>query len=198
MKTIYESSISELCEVILDSYYEEEERYNDPFDFMGVNVVAKYDIIMKVLNCLLKETPFELEGALVYDPEYNWYDREFCISINNQKQMWVEPIYNKDGRYLNTGECLTYVHGDCNSKYLKENDGAVFIAFEIRDEEKDDEDDDIFCNYKCDDGDIKLHKDDDGNLNGFTQSYTTDNTYFSRSFFSTNDDMLKRVLERWT
>lgn len=197
MKVVKACDVSEFCDLVVDSYYDEAEKYSDPIDFEGVNIVAKYDVIIDILNNLLASSPFALYGALVYDPEYNRYDREFCLTINSDEQIWIEPAWNEDGgRYLYTGEGLTYVHEDCNSDYLKVNKSAMLIEFDL-DKEEGNKSRECTCNNEHHMA-VKIHKDKDGDMNGFTQTFTSDDGYISRSFYTDNKDILKKVLARWT
>ena len=195
-----EHTLSSFCDLVYKSYCDELEKYKNPFDFDGVNVVAKYDEMIAIANRLIKQTPFIFHGGTIWNAEYDYYDKEYVLTIDADKKIWIEPVYNKDkDRYLYTGDCLTFVHGDCNSKYLKENKDAKFVAFELKDIDDNAVADCKECECVNKKADVELVKhEDDGDMKGFTQSFSSDNSYYSRSFYSNNDDILNKVLDLWT
>lgn len=195
MVEIKKGSVTSFVDYIYDQWLDETERYSDPVDFEGICVVAMYDVMKPILNELIKETPFMLSNVEFSDYEYDWYDDEFVLTINGEGEVYVEKVYvpEKD-IYLNVGDCTVFLHNDCNSKFIKYNEGAKIIAFEIGGVDDEDECD---CEPCCDENgiQIKIKKDDDGEMQGFTKVYNDKEGYHSISFYSTNQDLIEKALE---
>lgn len=199
MKLVKTKDMRSFCELVYNSWCDGLDECKDPIDFEGINIVAKYDMIIKVINGLIRNTPFSLFGGSVWDEDYNLYNMEYILSINSNKEIWVEPAYNVEkDKYLYAGDCLTFVHGDCNSKYLSANKDTVFVEFDIDNVDDKVECKKCECKSKDDNVKVKVVNDDCGDVKGFTQSFTSDNGYYSRSFYSDDEDILKQVLELWT
>lgn len=195
MVEIKKGSVTSFVNYIYDQWLDESERYSDPVDFEGICVVAMYDVMKPILNELIKETPFMLSSAEFSDYEYDWYDDEFVLTINSEGEVYVEKVYvpEKD-IYLNVGDCIVFLHNDCNSKFIKYNKGAKIIAFEIGGVDDEDECD---CEPCCDENgvQIKIEKDNDGEMQGFTKIYNDKEGYHSISFYSTNQNLIEKALE---
>lgn len=147
----------------------------------------------------------------IHDYDFNLYDREYIVFLDNN-EIYCEELYIPDKNvYLTFGADSVYVHQDCNSKLLKSIDGGCVIEF--RDKEYDDEDEfnDIFeDDFRCCDCDFCDVEDDtfgtnenvyvsrkkDGTPEGFTKtlSETKNNTYssYSYSFYCDDVDVLKQ------
>ena len=87
-------TLSSFCDLVYKSYCDEAEKYEDPIDFEGVNVVAKYDEIIAIVNQLIKQTTLVLYGGSIWDANYDSYDREYVLTIDAYKKIWIEPVYN--------------------------------------------------------------------------------------------------------
>ena len=195
MVEIKKGSVTSFVDYIYDQWLDESERYSDPVDFEGICVVAMYDVMKPILNELIKETPFMLSSAEFSGYEYDWYGDEFVLTINSEGEVYVEKVYvpEKD-IYLNVGDCIVFLHNDCNSKFIKYNEGAKIIAFEIDDINNEDECD---CEHCRNDNGVKLkiEKDDDGEMQGFTKIYNDKEGYHSISFYSTSQNLIEKALE---
>lgn len=193
MREVKKPTVQSFVEYIISKYFEDSENYDDKFDFEGVNIVAKYDVIMPILNELIKESPFMLISAELNDYSWDGYDDEFVLTINHDGEVYVEKVYVEEKDiYLNVGGGLTFLHNDCNSKFLKNNEDADVVAFEITDDPDDesvDDSDDESLNCTCDSEDT----------HGFHGSfYDDDGGYHSVSFYSTDSDLVRAVLKSLT
>ncbi len=195
MVEIKKGSVTSFVDYIYDQWLDESERYSDPVDFEGICVVAMYDVMKPILNELIKETPFMLSSAEFSGYEYDWYGDEFVLTINSEGEVYVEKVYvpEKD-IYLNVGDCIVFLHNDCNSKFIKYNEGAKIIAFEIDDIDDEDECD---CEYCRNENGVKMkiEKDDDGEMQGFTKIINDKDGYHSISFYSTSQNLIEKALE---
>ena len=151
------------------------------------------------------------------------YDDEFLISITDEDeeyQVRCQPAKMDDGRYVKDYPEIAYVFEDCNSRILQNIKDAYI--FEV---EYDDEDDfDFECDGDCtnchlDDYEYGLdelktinpkpefikqgHKpktetikmDDD--MKGFSISTSDDYGYSSFSFYSTDEDLVRKMLKNY-
>ena len=195
MVEIKKGSVTSFVDYIYDQWLDESERYSDPVDFEGICVVAMYDVMKPILNELIKETPFMLSSVEFSGYEYDWYGDEFVLTINSEGEVYVEKVYvpEKD-IYLNVGDCIVFLHNDCNSKFIKYNEGAKIIAFEIDDIDDEDECD---CEYCRNENGVKMkiEKDDDGEMQGFTKIINDKDGYHSISFYSTSQNLIEKALE---
>lgn len=194
MKKIEKKNVRDFCETVYKYYNEESFRKSK--DFSGINVVAKFDVIIKILNTFIKYfASLQLGGAIVNDCDFDGYDKEFCLCIDFDGKIYIEPVYVKEKNiYLYTGECLTFVHSDCNSKYIVANNEAEMIEFDFNED----------CDkYKCkqkkfNDITFETERVDDDDMKGFMQSYCKGDSYYSRSFYSTDENLVEKVLKIWT
>lgn len=202
MRDYKAENVYEFCDYVWETYNDEKERYSKSDDFQGVNIVARYDVLIPILNALVRNTGFVIAGAIINDSMYDGYSDEFIISIDENSNMYVEPVYVEDkGIYLYTGEGLTFVHGDCNSKYVTANSSAPMIAFEIEnfgDADNSEEPRHIKTKDEKCDKKLESYMDDDGDFKGFVQNYSDNNSYMSRSFYTNCENLLNHVIEKWT
>ena len=194
MKKIEKKNVRDFCETVYKYY--NEKRFIRSEDFSGINIVAKFDVIIEVLNTLIKCFDcLKLKGAVVNDCNFDGYDKEFCLCIDSDGEIYIEPIYVEEKNiYLYTGECLTFVHSDCNSKYIVANNEAEMIEFDF--------------NENCDKCKCKQKKSNDitfetervyyDDMKGFMLSCCKDDSYYTRSFYSTDENLVEKVLKIWT
>ena len=187
MREIRKATVKSFVEYVTDEYLKEYEKHKKYYDFEGVNIVAKYDVIMPILNELIKESPFMLVSAEISDVMWDGYDKEFCLSVNHDGEVFIEKAYLEEKDvYLYIGDGLTFIHNDCNSKFLQNNTEAEIVAFEIG--EKTDTCSDESC-------DCEAHCWDDDDMHGFTKSVSNEDGFHSISFYSTNKDLVEKALE---
>lgn len=94
-----------------------------------IDIIANADVITNVLRSLIianKEFSF---GMVDIDGGGFDYTGEYVLSIDDEYKIWVEPVW-REGKLINTGAYLTYLHGDCNYRIIKkldEEDANVLI-----------------------------------------------------------------------
>ena len=189
-------SFSDFVDLVCDQYIFFERTSED---FIGVSVVAHYEVMIDFLNELVKNTDFSLININLEDPEMDGYDREWILTIDPDGYIWCEKVYRSDhGGYLFCDEDIVFVHEDVDGNFIKKNADENIILFSIDDEEnEDDECDDLNCEG-CSNS-IYVAKDDAGTPIGFTKSkvFSRDGyiEQYSFSHYSDNLDFLRKVAD---
>lgn len=94
------------------------------YDYIGeyesICIYAHADVISELLRELAhtyyEDEPFEL-GIINFDGGVYDYGKEYLLSINDDKTIWVEPCWHEDAIIYGEG-FVNFVHADCNSKIL--------------------------------------------------------------------------------
>lgn len=151
-------------------------------DFIGVSIVAHYQVMIDLVNDLIKHTSFTLENIELYDSEVDGYCDEYILTLDYDRTIWVQKAlipknkYN-DGGYVLCDEDLILVHEDVNSKFLIRNSEANIVVFSVENDGEEDnaeentEDDEIGCDTECTEDNNCAPSDD---LHGFTFSEEDD------------------------
>lgn len=136
----------------------------------NINVVADYEIIIELINVLLKEYDFYFaSGEVFYGNNYTLYiDTDNC-------ELHVVPFEECEF----SDDEIIFVHGDVPSMRFSNINSAY--EFEL-------------CEY-CQENEITTEDDD----NYITQSWTSDDgkTYYSRSVMSSDKDVLDAIRKEW-
>ena len=100
---------------------------NTSEDFIGVSVIAHYEVMIDFINELVKNTDFSLINISIEDPEMDGYDREWVLTIDPDGYIWCEKVYRSGhGGYLFCDEDIVFVHEDVDNGFIKKN--AVFCV----------------------------------------------------------------------
>lgn len=93
-------------------------------DFGDVSIIAKYEEAKEIiaeLSCI----GYSLESIRMSRPEWENYNDEYLISLNNDG-IWCEQM-KSDGKYLTDESTITYILGNCSSKVIPYcNDETVY------------------------------------------------------------------------
>lgn len=156
-----------------------------------------------------------IKDLLIYDETYpyqisiepeDWdrYDKEYLITLDNEMNIWCEKAYQEEyKRYLSIETGCAFVADDCNSAILKniKSDELYEVSYDLEDECECDSNCGC-CN--CDSNHeviTRVVTDEDGKLKGFEKSWETHedglNYHSTYSFYSSNHDMLKDMLENF-
>lgn len=192
-------NFSDFVDLVCDQYIFFERTSED---FIGVSVVAHYEVMIDFLNELVKNTDFSLININLEDPEMDGYDREWVLTIDPDGYIWCEKVYRSDhGGYLYCDEDVVFVHEDVDIGFIKKNTNENIVVFSIGDEgeENDDEDDDCELNSEgCSDS-VYISRDKDGTPIGFTKSKVLSHDgyteQFSFSHYSDSLDFLKEIAD---
>lgn len=195
LERIIFKDIHDLATRMIDSYYDGED---------CVSAICHYDIATALLSELIKYD-LPISQIDIGDYEWNGYDREYQVSIMNDK-IYCNPsfVYKKDGysrdRYLDTWANVIYIHQDVNSTMLKHIECDVICEFAIEDldDVEDENCDDNITTYQSDS--VTISRDKSGNPTGFTKSWTTTDKdglyqYNSYTYYCSNKDMLKNFAQ---
>ena len=189
-------NFSDFVDLVCDQYIFFERTSED---FIGVSVVAHYEVMIDFLNELVKNTDFSLININLEDPEMDGYDREWVLTIDPDGYIWCEKVYREGyGGYLYCEEDVVFVYEDVDGNFIKKNADENIILFSIDDEEnEDDECDDLNCEG-CSNS-IYVAKDDAGTPIGFTKSKVFSHDgyieQYSFSHYSDNLDFLRKVAD---
>lgn len=111
-------------------------------EYECIDLIADADVIIEVLRTLLN---VEIDGKMftlgMVDIDGGGYDyeKEYTLSINDDKTIWVEPtIRYIDGKetLYDTEAYITFLYGECDSKILQklENGKHNVVIFDFEDE----------------------------------------------------------------
>lgn len=185
--------------IIFDDLYElsvemiyEEKKFSD-----CVSVVCHYDMATALIAELIR-SDVPIGQIDICDYSWNAYDKEYIVSIMDEC-IYCFPAFNtKNDSYNETYADVTFVHQDCNSKFLRYLDCENVYEFSVK--ELDDIDD------ECDDEGIVTHhsdsvtvsKDKFGNPTGFTKTWSRDTgcgvtQYSSYTYYCNDEDMLRSM-----
>ena len=203
MNRVMFDNISDLSNAMIEMYT------NDESDFPIISAFAKYEIVKELLTDLVvKGLPLSMVVDLE-DPEIGGYFDEYCLTIDNDG-IWVEKCL-EDGRYLWSEHTVAFVHDDCNSLILKHFESDLAFDFCLFEDEEHEEYYDC-CECDCCCGECEhceeleegadeeyelVFSSDDGEPYGFTQSWSDNGSYYSRSFYSTDKAIVQQMLQEW-
>jgi hypothetical protein len=164
-------------------------------DLNEVEFIGFYEDVSTVLkNLLIFDETIPCFIKMV-DPECDDYEKEYSIILDSDMNIWCEKAY-MDDNYLFVISEKVYVADDCNSKLLENIETCEDRVYEVTyglDNNKSEKDSHGVL--------TRIVKDKDGKLKGFEKTWDTfeeDFNYHSTySFFSSNEDMLKNMLENF-
>lgn len=158
-------------------------------------------LILKYLLVFDETTPCCIN---IEDVELNGYEKEYYISLDINMNVWCSPAYKyKTGDYFFLETDRLYIANDCNFELLGyvecENDEVYEVTYDS-DDECQGEDTNV---PEKDSHEIitRVARDKDGRLRGFEKSCNTVENgmhyHSTYSFYSSNEDMLKNMLENF-
>lgn len=156
-------------------------------DYTGIVIIAYYDLMIDILNSMIKHTDLALSCADLTDDLYDGYADEYIMTITELDTISIEKAKCSNGVYKETVDFLTFVNGDCNSKIVTTHPKAQYVEFNI------DKDKELVKNGRSQ----KCYYDENGNMIGFIQMLTVDNAHYSRSFHSDDSKMVDAVFKSW-
>lgn len=89
-------------------------------EYEAISIYAHADVISEIFRELsytyYEDEPFKL-GIIDFDGGGYEYDKEYILTINDDKTIWIDPAWNDD-RVIQGDSFISFVHADCNSKIL--------------------------------------------------------------------------------
>ena len=173
-----------------------------------VMFVGHYEDIIMVLKELLifdEIVPYHIKMT---SEDLNGYDKEYCIILDSDMNIWCEPAYNIETKgYLLLFADRFFIADDCNSAILKniecEKDDIYEVSYDL-DEECECDGNCECCQCSKDDNHeviTRVAVDEDGTIRGFEKSWSTheDGIYYHSTYthYSNNQDMLKQMIENF-
>jgi hypothetical protein len=108
MERKFFDSCEDLCEYMID------QAQNGTYSV----AVLFYDDAMWLIREFAKYDDIDIEALNIEPYDYNFYGKEYYVSLANDMVLSVEPAY-VDGRYLSTEADIMLVDGDACSTILK-------------------------------------------------------------------------------
>ena len=118
------------CELAYNMYM-----YSHNPDGNHTILIAGYEIVSEMLKDLMQ---FEDTTAFVIclgNSEFDEYEDEYILTLDDEQNVWIEPFKNKRGKYLAIDDenvTLVLVHNDVNSKAILGIDEKVIQPFEFQ------------------------------------------------------------------
>lgn len=122
-------------------------------DFGDVSIIAKYEEAKEIiaeLSCI----GYSLESIRMSRPEWENYNDEYLISLNNDG-IWCEQM-KSDGKYLTDESTITYILDNCSSKVIPYCKGDT--VFEVTVGEEDCDCDECECDCQKDEKPATTYK----------------------------------------
>jgi hypothetical protein len=145
-------------------------------------------------------------GDAYVDAESNndllWKQGDVVVTLANDGNIFVETAY-VDKVIKGSESAIAYVYDSFKKKEIDRISDGVYpvLIFGFEDEDglfDDDVDDD---SDEASDVSVHFSEDEDGDMNGFTESYTDkDGNYYSRSLYTNaklDVDTMRRILNDW-
>ena len=188
MNHIKKDSIREFCDYVDEKYNFFRRLFEMNLDCLSI--VAEYDILIDIINDLLKRNGFSLAQADISPLGYGEYHHEYVCSIDWDGKISVEQAYSEpEGVYLGIPEGIALVYHTCDEQFYEANSYVHFNTFEITDFENDESDDASLQPTFVE------HLNDEGAVTGFSEFHIDENgNFLSHSFYSDNEDLVKQAL----
>lgn len=183
----YYRSFEDIAEFVQHEIYCEE---ND-----DVCIAALYEDAKIIIEDLIY-IGYSIEEIDLHSYDYEYYDKEYYIIANKFGSLYCVRAFNesKDDYYKNLSDVTIFME-DCNSKLIKYSTSNEYYNAMFDDSDCDGDCENCECNEN-DDYELALSEDND--IPGFTISGNDENSSWSRSFYSSDKDLVKKMLELWS
>lgn len=189
MKTYRFENIEEFCEKVNDAIEDMDEHHI-------VAVVAKYEDACEIIREFVFYD-YALKEIDLSSPESSEYDDEYEIRVCDG-EIFCERL-KRNCQYILSGADIVYFMDNVNSRVIKSYPDTS-AKYEVEIGEDIDEYDDEYNCIHCGDG-VRILKDDDGDMHGFTFSKSNDHVYSSYSFYASDEttvhDLLDEIADIW-
>jgi hypothetical protein len=207
MKKFYIEDLYDVAEKMYDEIVENEKE--------EVMFVGYYDDAIEVIKCLMIFDDVMPHSLEIRDVEWEGYDKEYYVSLDENLELWVEPAIGKKGEYLMTVVDTMFMTGDCSSKILHKVDAyEVFEVVFFGEEDFEDDCSDCCrecichggCNEESDEFDnnsvkTRVALDEDGNVRGFEKTWITEEDgmrYYSKyEHYSNNGELIRKLMDNF-
>lgn len=199
MKKLLVNYLSDIAYAMYDSIADDK--------LEDVMFVGHYEDIIMVLKELLifdETVPYCIK---MISEDLNGYDKEYCIILDSDMNIWCEPAYNVETKkYLFLFADRVFIADDCNSVILKMVECDKHNVYEVSydlDDECDGNCECCQCLKEDDNHEVvtRVAVDEKGTIRGFEKSWSTheDGLYYHNTYthYSNNPDMLKNMIENF-
>lgn len=174
--------------------------------------IGNYDDSSKLIKSLLRLDDVTPHQISLEPDEWDGYDKEFLISLDEELNVWCEKAYRETGYFTFDSDCM-YLADDCNEEVLDhvESDDIWEVSYDLSEDECCDECcGNCICHGDCNDEPTdntelseslseyyNVSRNKDGKVAGFTKSWSTEKDgvtgYSSYSFFGNNETIVKNI-----
>lgn len=105
----------------------------------GIAIVGTYGELCPILNRIVKYSDYELYYVKFCSPEWNDYQEEYVLSIDDEKHVWVEPARRKkeNGDFSPVFfDEIAFAYKDVGEDLLEANKDSIIYLFDITGESK--------------------------------------------------------------
>lgn len=108
----------------------------------GITFITKFENATSILKYIFAFSPFTPFFIELSDPDFDMYDKEFIVSVNNNDELFAEKFYRKD-KYLIPDDGVIFVLPDCSDEcisHLYKYENSFYIEVGFDDDESEDAD----------------------------------------------------------
>lgn len=127
--------------VVKKRYEDIEDMINEAVDIdteCGTSFITKYDNAALILNELIGHEKFMPYFIELSDPAWDWYKKEFIITINNDGEIYCER-FSRNDKYLSSEDDVYFVLPDCDDKCVEfvhnSENASVIVDVTFEDDE---------------------------------------------------------------
>lgn len=155
MKTFNFEDVYDFVEYLNDTY-DKLFIHRKEKDYSEILVVAKYNVMIEILNSLIKNTNYKLVSCNdLNHPCWDGYDDAYVLTIDSDMTIWVQAAKCNEDTYIYTDSTdIVFVHGDVNSSFVKQNKDSKCIMREFNIAEIDESEDDYEDNKSTEDAKV--------------------------------------------
>ena len=188
-----------------------------------ITFVGFYEDAIEVIKELLMYEETTIHSLDIHSEEWDGYDKEYYVTLDNNFEVWAEPAFSKDhNRYLYGSADILFMTSNSNSSILNaiEYDIAVEVVFDMGNECDSKCSTDCYDECECLNKTLsktnksdninasnensvmtRVIKDKDGRVRGFEKEWeTTENGvhYYSRyEHFSNDQKLLSQLMDNF-
>lgn len=180
--------INNISEISDEMYERIEDGYRD------VEFIGFYEDTIAVIKGLLGYDDVNLYQVYVEPEDWDGYDKEFIVSIDDERNIWCEKAYqDKHNRYIESCSDCTFIADDCNSAILNNIE-----SYEIYEVSYDTEEETFSPIMESKNESHHISRTKDGKVAGFTTSWSNTSkegvsSYSSFSYYGDHEEAVKRI-----
>ena len=205
--------VDDLFDVAEAMYEEIVEKKKEEVMFIGY-----YEDAIEVIKYLVVFDDVMPHALEIHDEEWDGYDKEYYVTLDENLELWVEPAIGVKGNYLMGFSDTVFLAGDCSSSIINAIGSDEFVEIAYFDEEDLEDECDDCCGECCCHGGChedyedsnelnsnsvktRVAVDEDGKIHGFEKTWISDKDgmhYFSKyEHYSNDEELLRHLMENF-